>query len=401
MAVLTEGRRKSLILSELATQHEHYVFFVKAKDEDTYKRALLRIATSIGQELLVSRVARCDLATQWASLDLSGRIDAFNNWLQEPENQRSVFIFDDIDGFKPEAAMLSAIPEGPGNLIYSSRDPKLLRDLGRPGEALSVSTMTPEEIVQLMKNIMARDKSMLPEQKPSDEQLYAISIAVYGHPLAACRAITYICDKISITAIDSPAEEFLEILQGSDWESRRNFLDFRGRFGRSIMDTFEASLDRMELNNKAYAEWVLTIAAFISPNTVTREFVDFRPFFQHDRPWLAELREDLPDFELFSKSKAALRHGLSELERTSLWSRPPTLSTSRGSLPIHPLWLECIRHRVSPAGRLRWLRQIHLLCEASTARNEKVELFERFKTNALNVAAKFGVQPAELNPSER
>jgi hypothetical protein len=363
---------------------------------------LLHIATSIGQELLVSKnVPRSDLATQWASLDPSGRINAFNDWLQTSENQRSLFVFDDIDGFKPEEALLLAIPEGPGSLLCSSRDPKILRSLGRVGEAVSVPPMAPNEIVQLMENILAKDMSLPLEQRPSYEELSAISGAIYGHPLAACRAVIYICDKISLTAIDSPAKEFLDMLQGLEWKLRRNFLDFRPRFGRSIMDTFEASLDRMEPSKKVYAEWVLTFAAFISPNAVNGAFVDFRPFFQLDRPWLAELIEDLPDFELFSESKIALMEGLSELEKTSLWCRSPTSSSSWGSPPIHPLWLECIRHRVDPAGRLSSLRQIRLLCEASIARHEMVELFERFKTNALNAAAKFGVQPAELSLSRR
>jgi hypothetical protein len=358
---------------------------------------LLHIATSIGQELLVSK-NRSDLATQWASLDPSGRIDAFKNWLQTSENQRSLFVFDDIDGFKPEEALLLAIPEGPGNVLCSSRDPNILRNLGRLGEALSISPMAPNETVQLMENILAKDTSLPPEQRPSYEELSAISGAIYGHPLAACRAVIYICDKISLIAIDSPTKEFLDILQGSEWKWRRNFLDFRPRFGRSIMDTFEASLNRMEPSKKVYAEWVLTFSAFISPNAVNGAFVDFRPFFQQDRPWLAELKEDLPDFKLFSESKIALMEGLSELEKTSLWCRSPTSSSSS---PIHPLWLECIRHRVDPAGRLSSLRQIRLLCEVSIARHEMVELFEGFKTNALNAAAKFGVQPAELSLSER
>jgi hypothetical protein len=363
---------------------------------------LLHIATSIGQELLVSKnVPRSDLAVQWANLDPSGRIDAFNDWLQTSENQRSLFVFDDIDGFKPEEALLLAIPEGPGNLLCSSRDPNILRNLGRLGEAVSLSPMAPNETVQLMEDILAKDTSLPPEQRPSCEELAAISGAIYGHPLAACRAVIYICDKISVTAIDSPAKEFLDILQGSEWKWRRNFLDFRTRFGRSIMDTFEASLDRIEPSKKVYAEWVLTFAAFISPNAIDGAFVDFRPFFQQDRPWLTELKEDLPDFELFSESKIVLMEGLSELKRTSLWCWSPTSSSSLGSPPIHPLWLECIRHRVDPAGRLSSLRQIRLLCEVSIARHERVELFERFKTNALNAAAKFGVQPAELSLSER
>lgn len=156
------------------------------------------------------------------------------------------------------------------------------------------------------------------------------------------------------------------------------------------METFTTSLDRMR-NHKEAVMKLSDAMAFLSNSSVS---LHPRDFFAIDRPWLKELRSELPDYDLFAQGLHGQNEYLLELERVSIGVRPVV----PGPLVIHPLWVECIQQRAEHSGRLRWLRQILLLCHASYVHDpEKYRRsIEPFVQNAALIATRFDIPYRDL-----
>ena len=124
------------------------------------------------------------------------------------------------------------------------------------------------------------------------------------------------------------------------------------------METFTDSLERMQRQKRDAATRLLELISFLSD---TRKSLSFRAFFGVHRPWLEKVRADLPDYDIFTQSLDVQNEYLLELERVSIGVRLVVPSV----LQIHPLWVECVQQRAQYDGRLRWLRQISILCYTS------------------------------------
>jgi hypothetical protein len=83
---------------------------------------------------------------------------------------------------------------------------------------------------------------------------------------------------------------------------------------------------------------------------------DFRDFFfEHS---CSVPPKDFPDHEILAAESFQLQGIFSELEKVSFGER---LQTSK-PFQLHPLWLECTRHSMGPEGRIRYARQVLLIC---------------------------------------
>ena len=335
-----------------------------------------------------------DLATIWRQSGPKERIRAFKSWLGDSQNQPNLFIVDDLDGLQDETLIKEALPREAQIILYSSRDPSIVRGLGRDSNHHHVSNMEVDEMASLMMTELQRGGHGFQNASFSEEELQSIVSIVDGHPLGACRAVFYILDVLAQMTDVSPAGRFLDICNGPDWEARRRFLDYKPRIGRSIMETFEVSLQRVRDRYKSSLE-LLELLAFISNPECS---LDFRKLLGLKRPWLQDLRSVLPDYAIFATEVVIQGEYLAELENVSLGTR---LNVS-DSLQIHPLWLECIRQRADPLGRLRWMRQILLICHGSWARSEEsvFEILLPFVYNVMLVATRFGIHLSEIAESQ-
>ena len=370
------------------------VFFIQARDLETLESAFLDIATSIGHDLLSIRFPHTDLAGIWRSYGPSERVRAFKTWLGHRSNQASLFIVDDLDGFKDETLIKAALPREAEYILYSTRDPSLIGSLERDSQTCYVPTMKDDEVASLMTTTMRRSGVHISSSTISEDELEAIAKVVDGHALGACRAISYILHVLAQTADESPARVFLDMFKGSDWESRLNFLGYKPRIGFSIMETFATSLERLHRHQKE-ARRFLKLLAFLSDKDHT---LDFRRFLRLERPWLQGLRYILPDYDVFAGGLAGQREYLAELENVSIGVRPDVSSP----LQIHPLWLECIRQRAGHEGRVRWIRQIIMICHGSYARGEEQNFLSLrpFLQNSFAIAARFDIRFDELLESQ-
>lgn len=254
--------------------------------------------------------------------------------------------------------------------------------------------MKDDEIASLMTTTMRRSGVHLSSATTSEDELEVIAKVVDGYALGACRAISYILHILTQTADESPAAVFLNMFKRPDWESRSNFLEYKPKIGFSITETFATSLERLHRHQKE-ARRFLELFTFLSDKDHT---LNFRRFLRLERPWLQELRCTLPAYDVFARGLAGQREYLAELENVSIGVRPDVSSP----LQIHPLWLECIQQRAGPEGRVRWIRQIIMICHGSYARGEEQNFLSLrpFLQNSLAIAARFAIRFDELLDSQ-
>ena len=345
---------------------------------------------SIGHDILALRYPGTDVHATWLNLGPLERIAAFRSWLGEAQNQPSLFIVDDIDGMSDDAAIQAALPRDAQSILLSTRDPSIVDSLGRECEELRIPPMDVDEMACLMASVLRRSKAL--QVDITEEELEVIAKVVDGHPLGACRAISYIIHVVAQTAQSRPVKAFLDMISSSDWKARLKFLQYKPRFSHSIMETFEVSLQRLR-QHQADAIILLELIAFLSS---TDDNVDFRRFLDIERPWLTEVKASLPNFETFAKGLSDQNEILAELENVSIGFRP---SLSR-PLRLHPLWTECILQRTTHDGRSRWLGQILLLCYESWRREERIAILHPYVHNCVEVAERFDIDLERLLASE-
>ena len=383
--------RKTEILLETAFRLRNVsnIFFIQARDTESLERTLLDIATSIGHDLLSIRFPHSDLAGLWRSYGPSERIRAFKTWLAHPSNQASLFIVDDLDGYKDETLIKDALPREAQVILYSTRDPSLIGSLDRDSKSYYISTMQQDEMASLMVTMIRRSGGIFSRAAILEKDLEAIAKVVDGHALGACRAIGYILHVLAQTT-ESPAADFLDMFNGPEWESRLQFLEYKPRIGLSIMETFAVSLERIR-RHQSEAARLLDLLAFLSGK---EQSLNFRDFLRLERPWLEEMQILLPDYEVFAMGLKGQGEYLAELENVSIGVRPDVSVP----LQIHPLWLECIQQRAGHEGRVRWIRQIIILVHGSYARGEEEDYISLrpFLQNAFAIAARFRIGPEEL-----
>ena len=190
---------------------------------------------------------------------------------------------------------------------------------------------------------------------------------------------------IAQTSEKSPGIAFLDMMNGPEWQSRSQFLNYKQKLGPSLMETFNVSLQRLPGDQVSTTRF-LELLAFLSSKDGA---LDYRNFLGAERPWLHEVRPYLPDFGVLALGTLEQAKYLGEIENVSIGFR----TTFRGPLLIHPLWIECIQQRAGQEGCERWIRQILLLCYASWTRGEgdTYDVLRPFACNAIDIAKKFQV----------
>lgn len=143
-------------------------------------------------------------------------------------------------------------------------------------------------------------------------------------------------------------------------------------------------MDRLR-THRIIASRFLELLAFLSDGT---GLLDFRKFLGLMGPWLRDLEDDLPDYEVFTCGLLKQSEYLAELENVSIGVRPSLSS----HLQLHSLWIECILQRAGHEGRVRWLRQILLLSYMSGRREKTSDLMRPFVLNVVRIIDRFDIR---------
>ena len=349
--------------------------------------AFRRIAEGIGHDLIASKYLSADIAAIWRGFGPSEMVSAFKAWLKDPVNQPVLFIVDDLDRLKDAATIKEALPREAQIILCSTRDPSIvIESMDRTPTQFKIQSMGIEETISLLRMVLRRNNVAMADIGTSTSEVEAIARTIDGHALAACRAISYIVNVIAQTPEKSPGIAFLDMMNGPDWQGRSQFLNYKQKMGLSLMETFNVSLQRLPGDQVSTTRF-LELLAFLSCKD---QSLDYRSFLGMKRPWLQELRPNLPDFDILALGALEQAKYSGEIENVSIGFR----TTFRGPLLIHPLWIECIQQRAGQEGCQRWIRQILLLCLASWTRceSETYNILRPFACNAIDIAKRFQVE---------
>jgi hypothetical protein len=186
----------------------------------------------------------------------------------------------------------------------------------------------------------------------NQDVLHEIVNAVGCHPLAASNAVKYIVRILSQYKEATAGSRFVAMMAGNNYQARYHFLNYRPD-SPSIIETFEISqirLSKPDIQARALMNFLSLI------ETEGGEDFDFRDFFFENSCPIS--LQEFPDYQLLSAESFELQELFNELEKVSFGER---LQTSK-PFQFHPLWLECNRHTMGPEGRIRYGRQVLLIC---------------------------------------
>ena len=374
-------------------QNQQHVFFLPASTPFAFKDAIHDITQIIGHDFLHGWHSYPDAHRIWTKLKEYEQALAFKTWLLATENADSIIILDDLAGMEHHSHVQNLVPLAHKSIIYSTRDPTLAMSWQlRGAPPLIVSNMEQVEMYSLIEAEMVCNGL-----EASEDEVMEIARIVDGHPLAACRAVSFIAQQLSWEPFeDSPARTFINRFRNQEWETRGNFLEY-GPHCPSIYKVFETSLLRLDPKTATEARQLLDAAAFLCG---ADQLLDFRKFFSTKRPWMLNLKTDIQFDDILVSTAThtgSLWNLLGELAKVSLVSRRDMKSVPR----LHPIWLECIRQRCRPEGRKRWLQQILTICYETSVRDQEASSdMHLYAENCLDIAWRFAIQLDDLAVSE-
>ena len=356
LVLTVHNHRKSATVLEMAHRQAdtRNIFYVHASDKASLHQAYLHIARRVGPEYLLKNFRGQDLQQIWRNESSEEKVERFKSWLDDPENVDTLFILDDMDGLKSLEERAAALPNEAKNILYTTRDPLFRESSIRLRNKIRISTMDSEDIIKVMEDVRMNEKgnSEITGDLYDRATLLKIAAAVHGHPLAASIAIKYISRVISQYNAETAGMEFVRKFESDSHGERREFLDFSPEVP-SIMETFHVSKSR--LPEPDGAAWKLMQFHSMLETEGDASFDPREFFFNHSCPITSE---EFLDSDILGAEDFYLRRLFSELESVSFGERLEVSSPFK----FHPLWLECTRHAMGPSGRLRYARQVFLVC---------------------------------------
>lgn len=364
--------------------------------------AFCHIARHIGQEYLLKGPPGRDLTAIWNNQGQEEKIERFKMWLGEPENNQALLLVDDLDSIRDLDLRSVALPSEAKNVLFTTRNPVYHEANARSRHPVRITSMPLDDVVMIMEDLRDKERSDFDPNVDlmRRETLLSIARAVHGHPLAAANAIKYSIHVLSLADEKSAGRagrDFVALFEGSDFEGRKRFLGWK-HDGPSILETFLVSQSRLaEPKGRAW-----TLMTFISMLETEEETADYRDFFftnsfQFDQ-------NEYPDHALLGASKYEILELLSEIQSVSFGER---WNPSR-PFQFHPLWLECARHAMHSAGRVRVIsqvlsRSVHVLAEAASrdqsAARKTFQQFLPHVRHCLKICKSFKVELADLKLS--
>ncbi|KAG4439731.1 hypothetical protein IFR05_004809 [Cadophora sp. M221] len=360
------GIGKTEVLLEIARQqiNQMNVFFIYAKDESSLKGAYHYIARQLGHLVIdQDRSSQSTALDIWNNLTQDEKVDRFRQWLRRPENTETLFLLDDLDGLKTQELIADAIPHEAQTILFSSRNPVLCEQLNRQSHHIRLCSMEQDEVVQIMEEMLQKMSEVAHRTIFRRKTLQRIAAALEGHPMASRVAIRYISRVLAQEASEEPDSTFLGIMQGSDFESRKHFLEYKPVGEQSIMDAFLTSRQRLQ-DPDGMAWKLMQFSVFLETSDPT---LDFRQFFYQISRSCSIQQSNFPDYDVLTASKVMISEGFADIEAVS-FGEP-----AAGSIPakFHPIWLECTLQFMGESNRIRYMRQVLMICHLTVSNPDR------------------------------
>ena len=342
------GRQRLLDIAHQELDQRN-IFYVHGSDKASLDRAYLHITRRIGPEYLMKEFQGKDLQEAWRNERPEERIQRFKAWLEDAENEESLFLFDDVDGVQGADRIEETVPPEAQTVLYTTRNP-VVHDPGFHLHRIRITPMDAGTLIKVMEAV--RNEELTDSKRFGDlfqsQTLLQIAETVHGHPLAASIAIKYIIRVVSYNNPATAGQAFIDMFNSDNYNERYEFLNFTPE-NVSIMETFRVSRKRLR-KPEGQAWRLMQFHGMLDTN------ISGTSFFNHT---CHITPAEFPDHDILFTESSYLRGRLfSEIESVSFGER---INFSE-PLMFHPLWLECTRHMMGPAGRLRYARQVLQVC---------------------------------------
>ncbi|KAI0891825.1 hypothetical protein F4806DRAFT_500613 [Annulohypoxylon nitens] len=373
------GSGKTEITYEIARKLKSHrnVFMLNASDSKQLQDSYTDLSFIIGHDSLTHRYSRYQEAHKiWESLDRISRIEAIKQWFDCEENADSVMIFDDIDGLGDLNVIQQSLPSMSKSLVFSTRNPVLPETPELKALTIPVLRLTLQESEMLLRRELGEGCDI------TDEQVYRIIAIACHHPLTMLVLAHLIRHKpkfiYTAMGYQTVAGGLISQLNNYEWETRREVLSLKFPGPLSLLQLYERSLDRLPPDVQPDIAQLITAMAFISPPLGSPCQVSVIQFFLEHR-WLDKQSDfdDFPNYKILSSSLPKISRLFSGLKNVSLLDDGPS---NDGSF-VHPIWLECSRHRCGKAVRISWLRQLLLISFIISSKKEVDPTWKLYREN--------------------
>ncbi|UPK97374.1 hypothetical protein LCI18_008309 [Fusarium solani-melongenae] len=234
------GKTELLLKFALAQKGRRNIFFLGRQSERASLSDLItEICTSIGRDVIVDPSTNLK---KWQDFSPLERIRLFATWLGHESNRDSLLIIDDADTFPPSS--LKFVLSCPAwHIVTSTRD-STVSWTKRECLEVRLQPLTTCATVSVLQDSIAKLSSGRLEL--SNQELNSLAQIIHGHPLAAQNVIPFLVTHLNF--IPHPVAELMRMFHTGSVEEREVFLKFTAQ-GRSLWDTFEESLQRLELRD--------------------------------------------------------------------------------------------------------------------------------------------------------
>ncbi|KAG5793107.1 hypothetical protein H9Q69_007845 [Fusarium xylarioides] len=334
------GKTELLLQFAIKQREKRNVFFLGTDDGETIENVLSKLSTRIGFDMIE---CPADNQERWRNTPVAERIQVFFTWLGSTCNRDSLFIVDDIETFGyPKIPIILKYPAQ--CVLISTRDSNLIRT-DRQFREFRLSPLGSQDTLEIINSTLT-SMSLDPA---SWHGLEAIAHKVQGHPLAARNSIPFIVGHLS--TCESPAAAFLDLFDSQYPEERKLFLEYSFE-GRSLWETFNTSLERLELQkDPKRAKELLQILPFLS---FDNDCVD--ALFKMDNRWLTEYEQELPDMMILKFGHKVISSWLLKLRGVSFYVSSESFSPVK-PLNIHPLIWQYMLLHIDEGTRIGLMRQ--------------------------------------------
>ncbi|RDW56559.1 hypothetical protein BP6252_14087 [Coleophoma cylindrospora] len=357
------GVGKTELVLELVRKRKRYntshVYFAHVTSDIPPESFYGIWANELGSELLGTLPEYQSLSLdcrirKWNEWDIGQRGQRFMQWLKTLPDGHALVILDDIDSIKDLNKIMSLVSSSKPNVILTTRNPSLLQARPLKLYLCPIQAMTEQDAISLFEAALGslqRRSEDFTEFSPEDIQ--SLVILLGNHPLAILRALSWIY-RVTVTPGKKALLEFTNRYKGGEYQFREAFLEYKPDTElNSLMDNYRGSLERLKEDDRDKACRILEIIAI---QAIENSEVDIRGFFKMIQlVSLESMRQELPDYDIFSLLEHEWEGFVAELQGVSL-----LLSTKR-SYSMHKLWVECALQRAG-SHRIQYVIQLYLIC---------------------------------------
>ena len=363
------------------------VIILSASSYASLHRKLEEYACMFGHDTILGNAPHVGSFERWQSYSAEIQGNHFLRWAADASNN-CIILLDELDDVKTAYDILNDIPSD-ARIVVSTRNPAVSKHLQSRFRCfdLSVSELDVEDAVILIETAFNLDH--IPIARNQTERLV---MALDRHPFTLCSALAYLPSlrRVHDPSEGSIVERFLDILEGPDPESRKEFFDFQGLWGVSVFNLFDSAMNHLMglVSEPPLIESVRSLLQAIAFVSDARHDCSFVQFFHAVKRSTRNVSLTGDTFNaIFDKGLVHENHTLEKAIQSSLILETPD------KMYMPPIWRDCIilYECKTSERRKHWLEQVLLLCHRHFKENDSSQKLRPYAENCVRIAARYDI----------